>query len=66
MSGETLADLHCLSITEASRWLGVSIRTVRREIERGRLKAIRVGRAIRISVGELRAYVQRQQMGVLA
>lgn len=63
MSDEPVADWQCLSITEASRWLGVCVRTVRREIERGRLKAIRVGRSLRISVGELRAYVQRQTIG---
>src|SRR6266700_4739369 len=41
-------DPECVSLREASRGLGVCVRTVRREIERGRLAAFRVGRSLRI------------------
>ena len=46
-----------LGISEVARHLGVSDYTVRREIKRGRLAAIRVGKAIRISRADLERYV---------
>jgi excisionase family DNA binding protein len=55
----------CLSLREASRFLGVCVRTVRREIERGRLPAFRVGcRSLRIRMSELRRYMEREPVGV--
>jgi excisionase family DNA binding protein len=54
----------CLSLREASRLLGVCVRTVRREIERGRLIAFRVGRSLRIKMSELRRYMEREAVGV--
>ena len=54
----------CVSLREASRLLGVCIRTVRREIERGKLLAIRVGRSLRIRMSELRRYMEQQTMGL--
>ncbi len=56
-------DSECVSLREAGRRLGVCARTIRREIERGRLKAIRVGRSLRIRVEELRRYMEQQAIG---
>jgi excisionase family DNA binding protein len=55
-----------VSIREAGRRLGVCARTIRREIERGRLKAIRVGRSLRIRISELSRYMENQTIGVPA
>jgi excisionase family DNA binding protein len=55
-----------VSIREAGRRLGVCARTVRREIERGRLKGIRVGRSLRIRITELSRYMENQTIGVPA
>lgn len=59
-------DSECVSVREAGRRLGVCGRTIRREIERGRLKAIRVGRSLRIRISELRRYMEQQTIGVAA
>jgi excisionase family DNA binding protein len=48
----------CVSLREAAEILGVSVRTVRREIERGRLAAFRVGRNLRMRMSELRRYME--------
>lgn len=53
-----------VNLREASRILRVCVRTVRREIERGRLKAIRVGRSLRIRMSELHRYMEQQTIGV--
>ncbi|MBR0673836.1 helix-turn-helix domain-containing protein [Neoroseomonas soli] len=45
------------SLGEVADYLGVSIRTVRRLIVRGELRAHRVGRSLRIQDAELAAYV---------
>jgi len=50
------------SVEEVSRMLGCSRRTVVREIQRGRLTAIRVGRLVRVSAQSLTAYVDRPSM----
>lgn len=39
----------------ADRW-GVNVRTITREIERGRLRAFRVGRCVRIPVSAVEEY----------
>ena len=54
----------CVSLREASRLLGVCVRTVRREIDRGRLSAFRVGRNLRIKLSELRRYMEREAVAV--
>lgn len=54
----------CVSLSRAAKILGVCVRTVRREIERGKLLAIRVGRSLRIRMSELRRYVEQQTIGV--
>ncbi len=57
-------DSECVSVREAGRRLGVCARTIRREIERGRLKAIRVGRSLRKRISELRRYMEHQTIAV--
>jgi len=59
-SGES----ECVSLSRAAKILGVCVRTVRREIERGRLAAFRVGRSLRIRMSELRRYMESQPVGV--
>ena len=54
----------CVSLKDAGRILGVCVRTVRREIERDRLAAIRVGRSLRIRMSELRRYMQSHPVGI--
>ena len=53
-------DLVMLSTGEVAALLGVSLGTVRRRIESGALKAIRLdgGRAVRVSVADLRRYLR--------
>jgi len=38
----------CVSLSRAAKILGVCVRTLRREIERGKITAFRVGRNLRI------------------
>lgn len=57
-------DDRCVSLREAGRILGVCVRTVRREIDRGKLLAIRVGRSLRIRVSELQRYMRSHPVGV--
>jgi excisionase family DNA binding protein len=49
-----------VSLCEAAARLGVCVRTVRREIERRRLAAFRVGRNMRIRTSELHRYMERE------
>jgi excisionase family DNA binding protein len=46
---------------EAARMLGVDHKTLRREIDRGRLRGFKVGRLLRIQTAELLAYIRRQE-----
>lgn len=45
------------TVDQAAAYLGVSAQTVRAEIQRRRLAACRVGRQIRITDDQLRAYL---------
>jgi excisionase family DNA binding protein len=54
----------CVSLREASRLLGVCVRTIRREIDRGRLPAFRIGRNLRIKPSELQRYTEREAIVV--
>jgi excisionase family DNA binding protein len=54
----------CVSLLRAAKILGVCVRTVRREIERGKIIAFRVGRNLRIKMSELRRYIERELAGV--
>lgn len=44
------------TLPQVARMLAVSKRTIEREIERGRLKVVRIGRCVRIRPDDLAAY----------
>jgi excisionase family DNA binding protein len=48
-----------VDIKGAAQALSVSDDTVRREIDRGKLRAVRIGRVWRVRVAELEAYLKR-------
>lgn len=50
-----------LTLEDAAQRLAISPRSVRRLIERGELTPIRIGRAVRLSADDLRAYVDQQR-----
>jgi excisionase family DNA binding protein len=54
----------CVSIARAAIILGVCVRTVRREIDRRRLAAFRVGRSLRIKMSELLQYMESGAVAV--
>jgi excisionase family DNA binding protein len=54
----------CVSLLRAAKILGVCVRTLRREIERGKITAFRVGRNLRIKMSELRRYMEQELAGV--
>ena len=55
---ELFADVpEVLTINDAAALLGVERKTVEREIARGKLKAFKVGRCVRITRPSLAAYV---------
>lgn len=53
----------CMTLGSAARTFGVCVRTVRREIARGNLRAFRVGKRIRISLSELKRYQLARTLG---
>ena len=63
MNEKTDAADECVSLSRAAKILGVCVRTVRREVGRGRLAAFRVGRNLRIRMSELRRYMEREPVG---
>jgi len=46
----------------AAKLLGVSIKTVRREINRCSLRALKIGRVWRVRVSEIEAYLKRLEV----
>jgi excisionase family DNA binding protein len=54
-----------LTINEAADFLNVSTRTVRREIDRGALAVVRIGRSIRIDDDDLDALIERYRRRVI-
>lgn len=48
-----------VDLAQAGAMLGVCTATIRREIDRGRLRAVRIGRVYRVRVAELHAYLKR-------
>ena len=48
-----------VDIPQAARLLNLGVRTIRREIDRGHLRAVRIGRVWRIRTSELHAYLRR-------
>lgn len=62
---EIAEEYRCVGLSEAGRILGVCVRTVTREIQRGRLRAFRVGRKWKIEMCELRRYMKGTGMGAI-
>ena len=50
-----------IDLKSAADMLGLHINTIRREINRGNLASVRIGRVLRIRVAELQAYVKRNE-----
>ena len=50
-----------VNIREAAEMIGVSSQTVQREINRGNLRALKIGRQWRVRIVELSAYLERQE-----
>jgi excisionase family DNA binding protein len=50
-----------VDLDTAAQMLGVCTATIRREIDRGRLRAVKIGRVYRVRVAELHAYLKRQE-----
>ena len=55
-------ELHALSVREISRQLGVDRKTVYRLIQRGALRAIRVGRVLRVPTSAFDEFCHRDEM----
>jgi excisionase family DNA binding protein len=55
-----------LTVAQAAEALNVSTKTVYRAIAAGELPVSRLGRAIRIALSDLEAYVNRRRFGGLA
>jgi excisionase family DNA binding protein len=62
---ESTEEDRCVGLSEAGRILGVCVRTVTREIQRGRLHAFRAGRKWKIQMRELRRYMQGISTGAI-
>ena len=52
------ADVLLLNVREVAAALGVSVRTVHRMIDDGRLPAVRLGGSVKVRPADLRAFVQ--------
>ena len=48
-----------MTLREVAEFLRVCVRTVRREIDRGLLRAVRIGRALRVSKRDLEDYLEK-------
>lgn len=55
------APLEALTVAEVAALWHVNARTVRREVERGHLRAVRVGRAVRITSDAIHEYMEKGQ-----
>jgi excisionase family DNA binding protein len=64
MNERTDAGDECVSLSRAAKILGVCVRTVRREIDRRRLAAFRVGRNLGLKMSGLQRYMEREPIGV--
>lgn len=51
------------TVTDVARMYGVSEKTIYREIARGRLRCIHIGRAVRITPKQLEEYVEEVASG---
>jgi excisionase family DNA binding protein len=52
-----------LTLTEAAERLAVSISTVRRVVTAGELKTVRIGKAVRVRLTDLDAYIRTHAQG---
>jgi excisionase family DNA binding protein len=59
-----LPEPECVGLSGAAKILGVCVRTVRREIDRSKLRAFRAGRLWKIQTGELRRYMEEEAVKV--
>jgi excisionase family DNA binding protein len=50
-----------VDVKEAALMLGICSKTLRREIARGELASVRIGKAVRIRVIEIHAYLKRKE-----
>ena len=50
-----------VDLNKAASLVGVSTTTIRREINRGNLLALRIGRVFRVRMAELHAYLARAE-----
>ena len=50
-----------VSLKEAAQMLGVHVKTVKREIDRGNLRALKIGKVWRVRVAEIEAYLKRKE-----
>ncbi len=55
-------DIDWLTSQEAASWLGVTVRTLYRAIDEGKLTAYRMGRVIRIQRPDLEAYLEASRI----
>lgn len=53
-----------VDVKQAARMLGICTKTLRREIDRGELAALRIGKAVRIRVAEIHAYLKRKEQKI--
>ncbi len=60
-----MQDNSMLSISEAAKRLNVSVDTVRRRLTAGELKGHKFGRAWRIQVSDLNAYIHASSVSVI-
>jgi excisionase family DNA binding protein len=60
MSAQTAPE-SLLTPAEVARLANVSLSTVRREVDRGGLRAVHVGRQLRIDPADFRAYLDRER-----
>ena len=53
-----------VDLATAGAMMGVCAMTVKREIERGKLRGMKIGRVWRVRVKEIEAYMERQERRV--
>ncbi|MHC5057875.1 MAG: helix-turn-helix domain-containing protein [Planctomycetota bacterium] len=60
-SSESFQEPLLLTVPEVAHLMGLSDKTVRREVVRGNLRTVRLGRSVRISRAELLSYIKRNE-----
>ncbi len=63
-TGQVRAKRLAVDLREAGAMMDVCAMTVKREIERGRLRGLKIGRVWRVRVAEIEAYMERQERQV--